>query len=171
MDSSFLAYLQKLELIGFFAGYPLIYAITIFIGDSVTNKKGIFCRAVWLLPFAYALVGVLFLGFLLKKMYPDYSFQHIKQIIQQPYLVMWGLLSILFWIPALSKKKALSLVHSLIFFLMPVIDLFMYLFSAGADNNIVKNDMKVYTASLILNLTSLVILVVLSSLFAHYRKR
>lgn len=171
MDSSFLAYLQKLELIGFFAGYPLIYAITIFIGDSVTNKKGIFSRAVWLLPFAYALVGVLFLGFLLKKMYPDYSFQHIKQIIQQPYLVMWGLLSILFWIPALSKKKALSLVHSLIFFLMPVIDLFMYLFSAGADNNIVKNDMKVYTASLILNLTSLVILVVLSSLFAHYRKR
>lgn len=142
-----------------------------FIGDSITNKKCFISRAVWLLPFAYALVGTLFLGFELKKLYPDYSIEHIKQTIQQPYLIVWGLLPILFWIPALSRKKALSLVHSLIFFLLPVIDLFIYLFSTGADNNIVKNDMKVYTASLILNLGSLLILVVLSSLFAHYRKR
>jgi len=171
MDSSFLAYIQKLEIIGFFAGYPLIYAITIFIGDSIKVKKAIVTRVISLLPFAYALVGVLFLGFLLRKFYPDYSIQHIKQIIQQPWLVLWGLLAILFSIPALGKKKVLSLIHSLIFFLLPVFDLFMYLFSTGADNNIVKNDMKVYTASLVLNLTSLIVLVLLSSLFAYYRKR
>ncbi|MGZ3776170.1 MAG: hypothetical protein ACXVI9_00840 [Mucilaginibacter sp.] len=171
MDSSFLVYIQKLELIGFFAGYPLIYAIIIVIAGSIKDNKGIMARTVSLLPFAYAFVGILFLGFLLRKVYPDYSIEHIKGTIQQPYLVMWGLLSILFWIPALSKKKALSLLHGLVFFLLPVIDLYLYLFSTGVDNDIVKNDMKVYTSSLILNLTSLVIVVLLFSLFSYYRKR
>ncbi|MGZ3749941.1 MAG: hypothetical protein ACXVJC_23830 [Mucilaginibacter sp.] len=171
MDSSFLVYIQKLELIGFFAGYPLIYAIIIVIAGSIKDNKGIIARTVSLLPFAYAFVGILFLGFLLRKLYPDYSIGHIKETIQQLYLVIWGLLSILFWIPALSKKKALSLLHGLVFFLLPVIDLYLYLFSTGADNDIVKNDMKVYTSSLILNLTSLVIVVLLFSLFSYYRKR
>jgi len=103
-------------------------------------------------------------------LYPDYSIEHIKQTIQKPWLIIWGLLSLLFWIPALSKRKALSLVHGLVFFVLPVIDLFMYLFSTGADNNIVKNDMKVYTSSLILNLASLIVLMLLSSLFAYQRK-
>src|SRR5579863_8334717 len=124
MDNGLLSYLQKLELIGFFAGYPLIYAVVVFLGDSIKDKRGIMARVVSLLPFAYALVGVLFLGFQLKKLYPDYSMGHLKQAIQQPFLITWALTSILFWVPALSKKKVLSLVHSLIFFLLPVTDLF-----------------------------------------------
>jgi len=108
MDNSFVAYIQKLELIGFFAGYPLIYAIVIVIAGSIKDNKRIMARTASLLPFAYAFVGVLFLGFLLRKLYPDYSIEHIKQTIQKPWLIIWGLLSLLFWIPALSKRKALS---------------------------------------------------------------
>jgi hypothetical protein len=171
MDNSFLAYIQKLELIGFFAGYPLIYTVVIVIAGSIKDNKGIMARAVSLLPFAYAFVGVLFLGFLLKKLYPDYSAEHIKQVIQQPYLILLALTSILFWVPALSKKKLLSLVHGLVFFLLPVTDLFLHLFSSSVDEDMVKNDMKVYTSSLILNLASLAALLLLSSLFAYYRKR
>src|ERR1700752_529211 len=126
MDSGLLAYIQKLELIGFFAGYPLVYALIMFMGDRIKDKRGIIVRVVSLLPFAYALVGVLFLGFQLRKLYPDYSIEHIKQAIQQPFLIIWALTSILFWVPALSKKKVLSLVHSLIFFLLPVSDLFVH---------------------------------------------
>jgi len=170
MDNSFVAYIQKLELIGFFAGYPLIYAIVIVIAGSIKDNKRIMARTASLLPFAYAFVGVLFLGFLLRKLYPDYSIEHIKQTIQKPWLIIWGLLSLLFWIPALSKRKALSLVHGLVFFLLPVIDLWLHLFSSGTDSDMIKNDMKVYTASLVLNLASLIVLMLLSSLFAYQRK-
>ncbi len=170
MDNSFLAYLQRLELIGFFSGYPLIYAIALVITGNQRLKTGFISRISALLPYAYAVVGTLFLGFELKKLYPVYSIEHIKQSIQHPYLVIWGLLAMLFWIPALSKKIVFSLIHSLVFFFLLVSDIFEQL-SFSADSDIVKNDMKVYTSSLVLNLSTFAFLVLLSFLFASYKRR
>jgi hypothetical protein len=169
MDNSFLAYLQRLELIGFFSGYPLIYTIALFVAGNQRLKKSFINRVAPLLPFAYALAGTLFLGFELKKLYPGYSLEHIKESVQHPYLVVWGLLSILFWIPALSKKIVFSLLHSLVFFFLLVSDIFVQLFS-HADSDIVKNDMKVYTSSLLLNLCTLAFLALLSFLFTSYKR-
>ena len=170
MDDSFLAYLERLELIGFFSGYPLIYAIALVITGNQRLKTSFISRIGPLLPFAYALVGTLFLGFELKKLYPVYSLEHIKQTVLHTYLVIWGLLAILFWIPALSKKTFLSLIHSLVFFFLLVSDIFVQL-SSPADSDIVKNDMKVYTGSLFLNLCTLAFLVILSFLFTSYKRR
>ena len=170
MDNSFLAYLQRLELIAFFSGYPLVYAIAVFLAGNERLKKGFISHIAPLLPYAYALVGTLFLGFELKKLYPVYSFEHIKQTVQHPYLVIWGLLAILFWVPALSKKIYLSLIHSLVFFFLLVSDIFVQL-TSSADSDIVKNDMKVYTSSLILNLCTLAFLVLISFLFRLSKKR
>ncbi len=170
MDNSFLAYLQRLELIGFFSGYPLIYAVALFLADNERLKKTFISRIAPLLPFAYALVGTLFLGFELKKLYPIYSIEHIKQSIQHPYLVIWGLLVMFFWIPALNKKIYFSLIHSLVFFYLVVSDIFVQLYSSG-DADIVKNDMKVYASSLFLNLCTLVFLVLLSYLFSLNKRR
>lgn len=170
MDNSFLAYLQQLELIAFFSGYPLIYAVIIFIADNPQFKSSFLSRASRLLPFAYALVGVLFLGFELKKLYPDYSIENIKHTIQHPYLVSWGLLSILFWIPALSQKKTWSLFHGLVFFLVIVKDMLWQLTTPSADSNIVKNDMKVYLSSIILNLGAIVIIWLVSFFYARFQK-
>ena len=170
MDNSFLAYLQRLELIGFFSGYPLIYTIALFIAGNQRLKNSFISRIAPLLPYAYALVGTLFLGFELKKLYPAYSVEHIQQAIHHPYLVIWGLLSILFWIPVLSKKVFFSLLHSLVFFYLVVGDIFMQL-SSSADTDIVKNDMKVYASSLFLNLCTLVFLVLLSYLFSLNKRR
>ena len=84
---------------------------------------------------------------------------------------MWGLLSLLFWIPAISKKPILSLVHSLVFFFLLLSDLYLQWFSLTADNYVIKNDMKVYANSLILNLASFAILVLLSLLFSYSKRR
>ena len=169
MDNSFFEYLQQLELMVFFSGYPLLYAVTIFIAVNQKTKNNFSNRLVSALPFAYAMLGTLYLGYLLKNLYPDYSIENIKQGIQLPYLVLWGLLSILFWIPALAKKKVLSLLHSLVYFLLLIKDLFTQ-FSASAENTIIKNDMNVYTTSLLLNLGALTLVALLSFLFPHHKE-
>ena len=171
MDNNFFAYLQQLEMMAFFSGYPLLYAIIIFISGNKQAKPGTKKRIASLLPFAYALVGTLYLGLQLKNLYPDYSFENIKGTFEHPFLVIWGLLSILFWIPALSKKTVLSLIHSLIIFFFLVRDLFLQSTTSSADKNIVRNDMKIYTDSLLLNLGAFAFIVLLFFLYTFYKKR
>ena len=171
MDNSFFAYLQQLELMAFFSGYPLIYAVTLFFAGNQEVRDNFKSRTVSLLPFAYALVGTLYLGLQLKNLYPDYSFEHLKLTIQQPWLISWGLLSMLFWIPVLNRKPFLSLIHSLVFFFFLIKDLFLQLTASAADNDVVRNDMKIYTVSLLLNLGALILIVLLSFMFTYFKKR
>lgn len=155
MDNDFLASLQKLELLAFFSGYPVIYTVVLFFA----GKKKSVSQAVALLPFSYALTGTLFLGFQFRKLYPDYSIENISHHIQLPYLLIWALLSLSFWKPALAKKTSLSLFHGLVFFLLLANDVVTRLLSSSPDNDIVANDMKVYAFSLVLNLGTLAVLV------------
>ena len=172
MDDNFLAYLERLEILTFFSGYPLVYIIIMVIAGNQSTKSGIRNKLPSLLPFAYALVGILFLGLQLRNLYPDYSVESIRRSIQQPYLKVWGLLAILFWIPAFGRKRIWSLIHSLVFFFLLVKELFYQQFQATSfDNNIVKNNMKIYTASLILNLVALAVITVLYSLLNYYNKK
>lgn len=169
MDNSFFAYLQQLEMMAFFSAYPLVYAfINVLTGNS---KKEIIARFPSLLPYAYALVGALYLGLQLKNLYPDYSIEHIKEEIQQPILYIWALLSILFFIPALAKKPVISLLHSFVFFFFLLKDLFSQMFGSAPDKNILKNEMKVYTDSLLLNLGAFIFVVGLFFLFNRFKKR
>jgi hypothetical protein len=171
MDHSFFAYLQQLELMAFFSGYPLVYTITLSIAWNRLASNQFNRQLISLLPFAYALVGTLFLGFQIKKLYPDYSIENLKLTVQQPWLVIWGLLSILFWIPSISKKRVLSLIHSFVFFLFLVRDLFLLIIQPSTDRNIVTNDMKMIIASIVLNLGSLAVLLIFSLLFIQFAKR
>ena len=170
MGSNFFAYLQQLELMAFFSGYPMLYAFIFFIAGNKQSRNNFKTRIVSVLPYVYPLLGTLYLGLQLKNLYPDYSFENIKLSMQQPWLIIWGLLSILFWIPALGKKIYLSLIHSLVFFFFLVRDLFLQLSASAVDKSIVKNDMNVYTNSLLLNFGAFIIIVLLSFLFTRYKK-
>jgi len=170
MDSGFFAYLQQLELMAFFSGYPLLYAIILLMAGNQSSKNKVRDRVVPLLPFSYALVGTLYFGLQLKNLYPDYSFENIKLSMQLPWLVGWGLLSTLFWIPVLARKPVWSLAHSLIFFFFLTRDLFIHAFQSSADKNVVRNDMKIYTDSILLNLGSLFLVTLISMLIAHLKK-
>src|ERR1017187_3929638 len=99
MGNNFFAYLKQLELMAFFSGYPLLYVVILFLAGNNRSKNNFKSRMVSVLPFAYALVGALYLGLQLKNLFLGYSSGNIKQILLQPYLMIWGLLSILFWIP------------------------------------------------------------------------
>ena len=158
MGDDFFSYLQRLELMAFFSAYPLLYAvINVIAGNS---KRKVLKRLPSLLPYAYAMVGSLYFGLQLKNLYPDYSFENISSAVQQPLLTIWALLSLLFWIPALAKKPVISLLHSFVFFFLLLKDLFAQLFRDG-DKNIVRNDMKVYTDSLLLNSGAIFIITII----------
>ncbi|MDB5123570.1 MAG: hypothetical protein JWP94_1699 [Mucilaginibacter sp.] len=171
MGNSFFIYIQTLELMAFFAGYPLIYAIVVYIADSRRLSNSLISRIDSFLPFAYALVGTLFLGFQLKKLYPDYSAANINQVIQQPWLIGWALLSILFWLPWFAGKKILSLIHSFLFFSFLIKDIILQLFTSSRDGNIINNDMKVYAESLFLNLACIAIIVFAYGLVLLLKRR
>jgi hypothetical protein len=158
MSDDFLSYLERLELLAFFSAYPLVCAIVYAVTGN--SKREVLKKLPSMLPYAYVLVGLLYLGLQLKNLYPDYSFENIRSSVQQPFFKIWAILSILFWIPALAKKPVLSLIHSLVFFFFLVRDLYFQLTAVSADKNIVKNDMKIYTDSLLLNSGAFVVLVI-----------
>lgn len=171
MDNSFFAYLQQLELVAFFSGYPLLYALVLFISGNKRVKSSDKGRIPSVLPFAYALTGTLYLGLQLKNFYPDYSIDHLKQAIQLPWLMGWAILSMLFWVPFFGKKPFYSLIHSLVFFFFFIRDLFMSLTASSGDKSIIRNDMKLYTVSLLLNLGAFILIWLLSFLISRYKRR
>ena len=169
MDNDLVAYIERLELIAFFGGYPLIYAIVHFIAGEQRKEPAAFLnRLVMLLPFAYAFTGTLFLALALKNMFPDFSMKNIAEQFQTPYIKIWGLLAVLFWIPAFSKKAVFSLLHSLIFFFFLLKDLFIYM-TASTGREVIKNDMKIYTGSLLLNTGTLAFIVIIHFLVSSIR--
>lgn len=161
MGNSFFAYLQQLELIAFYSGYSLLYAIILVLAGNKESRNNFKNRLVSSLPLSYALVSTLYLGLQLKNLYLSYSAENIIQDIHHSYLMVWGLLSILFWIPSFRKKEVLSLLHSLVFFLILVKDIFMQI-SSSVDENILKNDMRIYSVSLLLNVGTFILMVLLS---------
>ena len=161
MGNSFFVYLQQLEMMAFFSGYPLVYAIIIYFAGNKRSKNNFKARMVSVLPFGYALIGTLYLGLQLKKLYFNYSTGNIKQMMHLPWLMTWALLSILFWIPAISRKKVLSLLHSLVFFFFLLKDIVLQ-YTSSADENVLKNDMRIYTISLLLNLGAFILMLLLS---------
>ena len=169
MDDSFFIYIERLELIAFFSGYPLIFLAVRVIAAPLQARGFLKINIASLLPNAYAFVGLLFLGLQLKNLYPDYSFENIKLATADPYLKTWALLSLLFFIPFFAKKPMSSLLHSLVFFYFVVKDFSRSLFSS-VDNNFLQNDMHMYSRSLLINLGAFVLLVLLYLLVSFLKR-
>ncbi len=170
MGNSFFAYIQKLELLAFFSGYSLLCAIILIFAGNNESGNNLRKRTVFILPLSYALVGTLYLGLQLKNFYLSYSSGNIRPAIHLSYLMVWGLLSILFWIPSLRKRPSLSLLHNLVFFFILVKDMILQI-SSSVDGNILKNDMRMYTVSFLLNLSAFILIVLLSFVVSRRRIR
>jgi hypothetical protein len=171
MDSSFLAYLERLEMMAFFSGYPLVYYVIVFFKGNKKAIENSTRRFLSLLPMAYALLGTLYFGHLLKNLYPDYSAEHITLKAQQPFFIIWGISAILFWIPALRRKPIFSLLHSLVFFFFLAKDIFFHLIGFSSDELIVRNDMKIYSVSIVFTVLALTFVSLFSLLFRYYATR
>jgi hypothetical protein len=167
MNDTFFAYLQRLESIAFFSGYPLIYTIVLFITGSGSTKNKLRGKLFSLLPFSYALTGTLYLGLQLKNIYLDRSVESIGYFAQQAWLVGWGILAMIFWIPSFAKRPVLSLLHSFVFFFFLLKDLFFTFPAYNNNEHIIRNDMKLYTDSLLLNIGCLFMVTLI---FFFYRR-
>ncbi len=164
MDNSFFAYLQQLEILVFFSGYALIYLFIRQLGNSASFGVNFRKRIVAALPYAYALTGTLFLGFELKNISTDFSAAHMLERIQQPFLFSWGLLSLIFWIKPLNRFSWISLIHSLVFLFVIFRNILVNISAVSGDDSVLKNNMRVYSISLLLNLATLIVIYFLSFL-------
>ncbi|RYG54833.1 MAG: hypothetical protein EOO01_00370 [Chitinophagaceae bacterium] len=165
------AYIQHLEILAFFAGYPVVYAIVQLLASSRPDTfKSVFPKMRKLLPLGYALTGTLFLGLILKNIFSGLSYENIMEQFRQPLLQVWALLSLLFWLKVFNRKPLYSLIHSLAIFFFLVKDLVIYMTSSGG-NDFIRNDMKVYTDSILLNVATLIIVLIISKLSSYSRKK
>lgn len=161
MDNNFWQYIDHLQLIAFFSGYPLIYAIVMVVFENKSRKWKIFPAGIHtLLPYAYALSGTLYLGLILKGLYPDYSINSIRIFFDHSLLKIWAVFSLIFWIPLFAKKPVISLLHSLPFFIFFIKDVFILNPTSG-EHDMIRNEIKIYSDSLILNLITLVVVLIL----------
>ena len=168
MGNDLFAYLDLLELMAFFSGYPLIYTIIHFAAGKPSSRPAFKKQLIALLPFSYAVLATLYMGLQLRNMWPDYSWSSFSMLLKYSLLKVWGLLGLLFWIPFLNKKPILSLLHSLVFFFFLLKDILDHNSRNGSSN--IKNDMKIYTDSLLLNTIVFVAIAILYSLWSKHFK-
>jgi hypothetical protein len=165
MDDSFFSYLERLELIAFFAGYPLVWLLALSIAGKKETRTPWKRRLVKILPYAYALVGVLYWGMQLRHDTADFTQSTLL------FLKIWALSSLLFFIPLFSRNPVPAFLHSLVFFYLPLKDIYIQATTPGSGPEIVRNDMNVYTDSLLLVSLVVVSLFTLHSIYSYYRSK
>ncbi|HWB24048.1 MAG TPA: hypothetical protein VG738_01150 [Chitinophagaceae bacterium] len=170
MGNTFFAYLHRLEILAFFSAYPLLYAVVFFIAGASPNKNNPGRKAAAMLAVSYAFSGFLYLGLQCKNLSGSNFYGNLTMVMQQPYLTLWALCSMAFFVPALAKRPVLSLLHSLVFFFFVIKDVVSQFFNTAAGSEVVKNDMKMFTDSFLLQCGSLLLMVLIIYLLAFYRK-
>ena len=165
---NFFAYLERLELLGFFSGYPLLFAVILSLAGGREKRNSTGKRLIRSLPYAYALTGTSYAAMVLFNAWPQIDGTLISGL-QEPWLRIWALLSLLFWLPLFSRYPILSLLHSLIFFFFLVSDLFF--FARGRiHKDVIRNDMKIYGDSLLILLAAFTFIFILLTLVARFRE-
>ena len=155
-----LSSIQRFELLAFFSGYPVIYTVvTIVSGFGLKGVSAKLQKVPNLLGAAYAMVGTIFLFFLFWPAFHVQPFRVANGSIVA--LRVWAMLAVLFWLPRLRKLPISSLLHSLIFFGLIVLDIIAGGSSLSGRDQI-GNDMRLFTISLLLNAAtfSIVLLIV-----------
>lgn len=169
MGNDFFLYLERLELMAFFAAYPLVYTLVKVIAGSRSLANSSLPKLTTLLPLAYALCGTLYLGLQLKNLWPHLSPENISNHFSS-LLKGWGLLALLFWIPFFYRRPLLSLLHSLVVFLFLLKDLYQHS-TSSANMEVIRNDMKIFTDSLLLNCACFLLVIMLYYFYQFLSKK
>jgi len=162
---------ERLEMFAFFAGYPLVFYVVYFFAGKTLQRPVYNNRVIYLLPLTYALLGTLYWGLQLRNWYPDYQIKNIVSNTHYIYSKTWALLAIIFWIPFFFKRPFLSVFHSLFFFFLLLRDIFSQLLFHDQDSYTLRNEMKVYTVSLVLNLFAFMIVSTFYLLISYIKNK
>jgi hypothetical protein len=154
MIDSFIGYIERLELLTFFSGYPLVYTFVHFITGGKRGQRIHFLSTIHRsLPKAYALSASIYFLLWIREIIIQLGVQNMDPDFNITPLKLWAFLAVFFWVPALARRSVYSLLHSLIFFFLFCKELIAGISSSGPD--ILSNGMKVYTVSLALNVACL----------------
>lgn len=168
MTDGFLVYIERLGLITFFSGYPLVYALVHFVaGKNPETRSRFSSRLVRNLPLAYALAGTMYFLFWIREILIQSGIKNVEPGFNLSPLKVWALGAVLFWIPTLAKRPVVSLLHSLVFFILLFKDIITG-FGSETGKDIVANDMKVYSISLVLNVLSLIFVLTAEWIFIKW---
>ncbi len=157
MDNSFVSLLQLLEILAFFSGYPMIYLLVKYL-DQYPGMQRFSQKAISVLPLVYGILGLLFVGLELKNLLIDFNLARFEH----PYLISWGISSLLFLFPFFSKRPYWSFWHSLVFLLILVEKIIFGDFAPEGKAQQIKNYMTIYSISLALNLVLLLLTLAVS---------
>ena len=169
--NNLLAYIEWVELETFFSGFLLVYAIIYLLSGNKQNAGFIKIKILPLLPLSYALIAALYWGLQFKNWYPDYNLNHIISGTHYPYLKLWALQAIFFWLPILHKKTFLAAIHSSVFFFLMIKDIAAQTLSKNPDHSPRNNDLKIYSVSIGVHISALVVVLLVFLLFFHLKKR
>lgn len=162
---------ERLEMFAFFSGYPLVFYIVYFFAGKKLKQPAHENKAIYLFPLTYALLGTLYWGLQLRNWYPDYQIKNIVSNTYYIYSKIWALLAIIFWIPFFFKRPFLSVFHSLFFFFLLLRDILSQLLFHDRDIYTLRNEMKIYTVSLLLNLFALMIVSMVYLLIGYIKSK
>jgi hypothetical protein len=158
-------YFEKLELVAFFSGFPLLYLIAryslqVFNKTAINGLKAIVDK----LPKAYALTSLLYVGMKINQSLPltALNFNFLSAFL---YYKCWAFLGLIFFHPYFSKKPFYSFFHSLVFIGLVIFDFISY-YRQQIGIEVIHNEMRLYFLSLLLNLCTLTI-ILLYSFFAN----
>lgn len=170
--NDFFAYLEKLELIAFFAGFPLIYFLVVSYKNQLLSSKYAFPKQIpGNLKYGYALTVLLYVGMKVYQQVGNPDGFHLSNLYigENRYLIIWAFAGLIFWLPFLKSKPILALLHSLVFFFLFL--LFIYLYIKGeADKAVVTNSTQLYFYSILLNAITILIVSALQFIFSRMKK-
>lgn len=158
MGRNLLEFADWVEMETFFSAYLLLFLVIYFFATKRVSLAIAKSRLLSSLPRAYALLGTFYLGLQVMNLYPDFHFYIVISESRFIYLKIWGLLAVVFWFPYFSRKIFISLLHSVVFFILMLISFSTQLFSSGTDSNMITNNIKIYTASILLNLVAFTVI-------------
>lgn len=150
MGISLTAYIQQLEFIAFFAGYPLLFLLVWVGAEAVQNRTSFIHQLKNLLPTGYALTGSLFTVHVIVNMVAEYRFSQQLHLPENIWLTVWALVSLVFWIPQMRTRPMLAPLHSLPFFFLFGREIVLYI-SGKSDPDTLATYMKLYSISMGIN--------------------
>lgn len=158
--NDFFIYIRHLELVAFFAGYPLLYLsiIGLLRKQQVGIIKGLLSKS-------YALSIALYLGMQLDKGAFNFE-EHLDSSI---ILQIIAILGLLFIHPYFKKKPQYTLLHSLLFTVLVLYYFYNYFFHQ-VDAVSLQNIMKMYFLSVIIQLACLLLMYILRTIKNAYFK-
>jgi hypothetical protein len=155
----FLNYAYRLEAMAFFSAYPLVFLLFKYLVDTPRIRSTKWPGVLHTAPgVAYALTGTLFLGLLIR-----------DSNLQMSFIRIWGLSSLLFWVPVLNKRPWLAFIHSFLFFFIILKDLIEQV-TGNPSPELLQNDMRVFTDSLLLNSAVMVIVSGFHIIYRQWRR-